>query len=47
LLFFRHNIIELIETEKEYVKDLALIVEVDHLYLFDLYVNKLFDSRVT
>lgn len=24
----RHNIIELIETEKEYVKDLALIVEV-------------------
>lgn len=26
--FFRHNIIELIETEKEYVKDLALIVEV-------------------
>jgi Tfp pilus assembly protein PilZ len=28
MLFFRHNIIELIETEKEYVKDLALIVEV-------------------
>jgi len=26
--FFRHNILELIETEKEYVKDLALIVEV-------------------
>ena len=25
---FRHNIMELIETEKEYVKDLALIVEV-------------------
>ena len=25
----RHNIIELIETEKEYVKDLALIVEVE------------------
>lgn len=24
----RHNILELIETEKEYVKDLALIVEV-------------------
>ncbi|CAF4175981.1 unnamed protein product, partial [Rotaria magnacalcarata] len=24
----RHNIVELIETEKEYVKDLALIVEV-------------------
>ncbi len=29
-LFFRHNIIELIETEKEYVKDLALIVEVEY-----------------
>jgi len=27
-VFLRHNIIELIETEKEYVKDLALIVEV-------------------
>ena len=27
-LLSRHNIIELIETEKEYVKDLALIVEV-------------------
>ncbi len=27
-IIFRHNIIELIETEKEYVKDLALIVEV-------------------
>ena len=25
----RHNIVELIETEKEYVKDLALIVEVE------------------
>lgn len=28
LSFPRHNILELIETEKEYVKDLALIVEV-------------------
>ena len=27
-VILRHNIIELIETEKEYVKDLALIVEV-------------------
>ena len=30
---FRHNIIELIETEKEYVKDLALIVEVYYVYM--------------
>lgn len=29
LRLLRHNIIELIETEKEYVKDLALIVEVE------------------
>ncbi len=28
VVLLRHNIIELIETEKEYVKDLALIVEV-------------------
>jgi hypothetical protein len=36
-LFIRHNIIELIETEKEYVKDLALIVEVNEtkiLFIF-------------
>lgn len=28
MIHSRHNIVELIETEKEYVKDLALIVEV-------------------
>ncbi len=28
IIILRHNIIELIETEKEYVKDLALVVEV-------------------
>ena len=28
IIIRRHNILELIETEKEYVKDLALIVEV-------------------
>jgi len=35
IIIFRNNIIELIETEKEYVKDLALIVEVKSKNIYD------------
>ena len=37
-IFPRHNIIELIETEKEYVKDLALVVEVKQMNIFILII---------
>jgi len=40
MIIFRHNIIELIETEKEYVKDLALIVEVKSKNIFDFLIFK-------
>lgn len=41
MFILRHNIMELIETEKEYVKDLALVVEVEEnnsiFWLFNLF----------